>query len=157
MTHPPSTNTILTVLGSGVIGIVITMLVFFVKNYFTSRDKHSDLADGERKAFVEVLTKIQLQLTKMEGDRNTEHAKMYGRFKQLETNIDGNLKQLETSLNSYTRENNKLAGKLEQNTEVLAKANKLLDHLTRQCKCLFGIVLPMQRDVEELKTGTGPS
>ena len=150
-------QTIYMALGSGVIGMIIMMLGYFMKNYFTSRDKHSDVADSERRKFIDVAVNIEKKLIQMEGDRNTEHAKLYGKFKQLEATLTGSVKQLETSLNAYTRENNKLAGKLEHNTEALDKSNKLLDHLCRQCKRLFGIVLPMQRDVDELKTGTGPS
>lgn len=148
-----NTSTILTILGSGVVGVMMTMIGFFIKSYFTSRDKKSENADTERKEFVATLNDTKLQLAKMEGTSETGHAKMYIHFQHLESIVE-----------SCVKENNKLAGKLEQNTEVVERNNNLLDHLSRQCKRLFTIVLPIEHDVAAikaeikiLKTGTNPA
>jgi len=142
----PNIVKLLTVVLSAVVGAISMLVVFFVKSYFTSNKEKITEGESDRKKFVSAINKIEIQLTKMEGERHTEHAKMYGKMKELKAEISG-----------YVRETSKLVGKVEQNTEALHKSTTLLDHISRQSKRLFSIVLPMQRDVEEFKAGMGPS
>ena len=149
----PNGDTWIYMVGAAIATFVSTMSIFFIKNYFTSRDKHANDADDERDDLADTIGDIEKQLIKMEGDRNTADATMVGKFTKLES-----------MLNLYVAENLKLMGKVEQNNDKLTENNGLLNHLTRQCKRIFDVILPTESavkqlkiDIEELKTGTNPS
>jgi len=125
-------NSILYMIGSGVIGIAMTMMGFFIKSYFTSRDKKDDQGDTERRKIFKTLNEIKIQLTQMQGEINTAHAAGSGKIGELNTKLkayteayESKNKELTEKVDGCTKETKKLS-------ELVAELKVKVDRLTKE-------------------------